>query len=245
MSYVRVDSSVPRNRKFVQAGPAPSWLWLCGLAYCQEGLTDGFIPTEAIDYLGVKNARRLADHLVRSKLWDVVDGGWQVHDYLVHNRSSAAVQQIKDDKRSAGKKGGEASGRSRVLKQSAEAHSEQPSKHAANPTTTTTTEAATATRHTGRAPLVDQREHRNHAHCGRVCLHASLFGEFVRRRNHDGADMELREWALRVEREWGPGGPRETDEPGDAFDFWRAQYEREWPSPVTVKADPRVPKWAQ
>src|SRR5688572_5974240 len=108
MSHVRVDSSVPRNRKFLQAGPAPSWLWLCGLAYCQEGLTDGFIPDEAIDSLGVpKNARRLAAHLERARLWEKVDGGWQVHDYLKHNRSASTVRQIQDDKRVAGARGGE------------------------------------------------------------------------------------------------------------------------------------------
>lgn len=93
-----------------------------------------------------------------------------------------------------------------------------------------------------RAPLIDQREHRKHAHCGRVCLHASLFGEFVRRRNHDGADREVRDWALEVEREWGPGGIHADTEPGDAFDFWRTQYDLRWPA---TKVDPRVPQWAR
>jgi hypothetical protein len=119
VSHVRVDSSVPRNRKFVQAGPAPSWLWLCGLAYCQEGLTDGFIPDEAIDFLGVKNARRLAQHLVRAGLWERLVDGWRVHDYLEHNRSASDIQKLKDDKREYAKRGGEASARSRVVKQSA------------------------------------------------------------------------------------------------------------------------------
>ena len=55
MAWLKIESSVARNRKFVQAGPAPSWLWVCSLAYCQEGLTDGYIPREALPYLGVKN----------------------------------------------------------------------------------------------------------------------------------------------------------------------------------------------
>ena len=123
MSYVRVDSSVPRNRKFLKAGPAASWLWLCGLAYCQEGLTDGLIPREALPTLGVvKDAEKLAMKLVLARLWDALDdsSGWIVHDYLEHNRSSDTIRQIKDDKRIAGSKGGQASGEAR-RKQSASA----------------------------------------------------------------------------------------------------------------------------
>lgn len=106
MAWVKVESSVSRNRKFVKAGPAPAWLWLCGLAYCQEGLTDGFIPHEALEYLGVKNAKNLADRLVEARLWDRVSGGWQVHDYLEHNRSRARVREISGKRSEAGSQGG-------------------------------------------------------------------------------------------------------------------------------------------
>jgi hypothetical protein len=106
MAWIRVESSVARNRKFVKAGPGPSWLWLCGLAYCQEGLTDGFIPSEALDFLGVRSARNLAKHLVSAGLWDEVDGGWRVHDYLDHNRSASEVDAIRAKRSSGGKLGG-------------------------------------------------------------------------------------------------------------------------------------------
>lgn len=105
-AYVKVFTSVSRNRKFVKAGPAPSWLWLCGLLYCQEGHTDGFIPDDALPYLGVKNAKQLAAHLVKAGLWDVEDGGWRVHDYLDHNRSADAIEDIKARRGNGGKLGG-------------------------------------------------------------------------------------------------------------------------------------------
>jgi len=91
------------------------------------------------------------------------------------------------------------------------------------------------------APIHDN-SHRKHAHCGRVCLPASLFGEFVRRRNHADADREIRDWALGVEGEWGPDGPRASEEPGDPFEFWKARYSDKWPS---VKVDSRLPAWAR
>lgn len=116
MSWLKIESSVARNKKFMKAGPAPSWLWVCGLAYCQEGLTDGFIPTEALPYLGVKNAKQLASHLVKAGLWDEAEGGWDVHDYLAHNRSSGEVERLKQGRRDAGARGGEASGEARRTK---------------------------------------------------------------------------------------------------------------------------------
>ena len=80
-----------------------------------------------------------------------------------------------------------------------------------------------------RAPLVTT-EHRTHAHCGRVCLPAFLFSEFVRRRNHADADREVRDWAMTVEREWSGTGPRAGDEPGEPLAFWRSRYEEHWPA---------------
>jgi hypothetical protein len=106
MAWMKVETSVSRNRKFVKAGPGPSWLWICGLAYCQEGLTDGFIPQEALPYLGVKSAPNLVKHLVSSGLWDVVDGGWQVHDYLEHNKSANQIADEKHRRGDGGKLGG-------------------------------------------------------------------------------------------------------------------------------------------
>lgn len=104
--FIKILTSVARNRKFVKAGPAPSWLWLCGVAYCQESLTDGFISDEALDFLGVKNARQLATHLVKAGLWEVTEGGWLVHHYLEHNRSAAEVAELSGIRADNGKRGG-------------------------------------------------------------------------------------------------------------------------------------------
>lgn len=258
MAWIRVESSVSRNKKFVKAGPAPSWLWLCGLAYCQEGLTDGFIPAEALPYLGVKNARQLAAHLVSAGLWEVAEGGWRVHDYLQHNKSAAEILGIKQDRRASGSSGGRASGDLRrrrsdhfvanaqqilesakqVASTGAEANVIDTSKQPSNPSTATATTTATATAQYSRAPLHDT-SHRKHAHCGRVCLPAPLFGEFVRRRNHDNADGEIRDWAMEVETAWGD----RPDEPGDPYEFWKARYSEKWPT-ARATVGRNTPKWA-
>lgn len=92
--------------KFLTAGPAAAWLWLCGIGYCQDGLTDGFIPASAIDFLGVKRPLPLVQRLVEVRLWDAVDGGWRVHDYLEHNKSGDEVRTTMRKRREGGHLGG-------------------------------------------------------------------------------------------------------------------------------------------
>lgn len=249
MSYVRVESSVRTNRKFLRAGPAASWLWLCGLAYCQDTLTDGFIPGEALPYLGVERPQRLVAHLVDARLWDEEVGGWRIHDYLKHNKPAEEIDRIKRERVNGGHLGGRPPKENLEGKPSAEAEVN----HAGNPSTSTSTAVPTATSsetygaraHT--APL-HSTHHRKHAHCGRVCLPASLFDEFVRRRNHADADMEIRDWALTVEREWGTESRHAGDEPGDPFEFWKARYADHWPTATHAQAskwEANLPPWAR
>lgn len=94
------------------------------------------------------------------------------------------------------------------------------------------------------APLHD-RSHFKHAVCGRVCLHASLYGEFVRRRNHPDADAEVRKWADETIDAW-TSGEHAGDEPGDPFEFWKLQYAARWPATLQATGtDRRTPQWAQ
>ena len=229
MAWIRVESSVARNRKFVKAGPAPSWLWLCGLAYCQEGLTDGFIPSEALNYLGVKNAKQLAAHLVAAGLWDVVDGGWQVHDYLEHNKPASEVRRIQDERRDAGQNGGKASGVARRSKPEpfASAPVEANAKQTANPSLTATA-TSTATAQTPRPAtlIAPYRQSTNNAHvspsCGNVplFLHQEFVGKVMGAGGDEGdADKQVRAFYADTETRF--TGQVVGDEP---LKFWRAQF---------------------
>jgi len=106
MAWVRIESSVARHKKFQQAGPAASWLWLCGLLYCQEGLTDGVIPRESLRYLGVHRALMLSRRLVAAGLWEKQNAGWFVHDYLDFQQDAESVRRLQEVRRKAGKLGG-------------------------------------------------------------------------------------------------------------------------------------------
>lgn len=106
MAYIVLEASVRTHPKFLAAGPEASWLWVCGLGYCQDGLTDGFIPETAIEFLGVKRPRHLALKLVSVKLWEVVKGGWQMHDYFDHNKPADEVRRVMRARKEGGKLGG-------------------------------------------------------------------------------------------------------------------------------------------
>jgi len=114
MAWVKLDDNVTHNPKLLAAGPAASWLWVCAIAYCQRQLSDGFIPDSAYMQLGVNAEHkplRLCHQLVRSGLFERVEGGYRVHDYLDHNASKSEVEQRRaqhHDKRVfAGKLGAE------------------------------------------------------------------------------------------------------------------------------------------
>jgi len=93
MAYVRFVAGFSRHPKRIKSGPVSSWLWACSVDYCTEFLTDGFIETEAVKTLSAaivgSALKRAIDNLVAVGSWEVVPGGYKVHDYLKHNLSKA------------------------------------------------------------------------------------------------------------------------------------------------------------
>ncbi len=121
MSWVRIEDAVTEHPKHLKAGPAAAWLWVCGIAYCQRQLSDGFIPDQAITLIGVGTDLRrnehptiLAKRLVRVGLFDRVPGGYQVHDYHDFNDTRSEALQRKEVIREQRRNAGLASGRIRL-----------------------------------------------------------------------------------------------------------------------------------
>jgi hypothetical protein len=204
----------------------------------------------------VKSADKHAATLVSVGLWDTTQCGWLVHDYLSHQKSSDTMKAITAERREAGHRGGLASGVSRKPRSKTEANQRsnieaklkqqyEPDQNRSEQTRKDLGADAPIARAQAITSAIYSTEHRKHAHCGRICLHASLFGEFVRRRGTPTADAELRDWAMQVEREWGIDGPKRDVEPGDAWEFWRARYAEQWPSTDAVTTKSRSPAWAR
>lgn len=101
MSWVRLDDAAMDHPKILQLTDSQFRLWVKGLCYCQKHFTDGFIPSLALTIARGRSGdtTRLCD----VRLWEVVDGGYLVHDYLDWNDSREATngrkRRAKDRKR--------------------------------------------------------------------------------------------------------------------------------------------------
>lgn len=113
MAWVKLDDQAPRNAKLLRAGPSAAWMWVCGIAHCQAHMSEGFIADEALSMIGVTGiarAKKLADVLVSCALFDRVDGGYVVHDYLDFNETReealARKRSLKAKRAASGRLGG-------------------------------------------------------------------------------------------------------------------------------------------
>lgn len=122
--WVKIDDAFHRHPKARAAGKDGRALFIASLCWTAANLTDGFIATADLPLLaaeaevkGAATARRL----VEVGMWDVVAGGWVIHDYLDFNPSSEAVREKRRKRQEAGRKGGLRSGEARA-QATAEAH---------------------------------------------------------------------------------------------------------------------------
>ena len=93
MAWVRLDDSYGRNPKVLAAGPLCRDLYILALCWCNNQLSDGYIPSSIICTLspGLRAAGRIASRLVELGLWEQVPGGYQVHDYAEYQPTREEV----------------------------------------------------------------------------------------------------------------------------------------------------------
>ena len=116
--WIRLDDEIVHHPKFVTVGPVAGWVWLCGQSYCARFLTDGFIPFGALATAFPSGDRdvlieQAVNRLESAGLWERVERGWQVHDYLHYQPSRQDVERQRNQKRKAGIIGGHTAGRGR------------------------------------------------------------------------------------------------------------------------------------
>lgn len=97
MAWVRLDDGFPDHPKALQAGPLACWLYVCGIAYANRYLTDGFIPERQVRRLiDAKKPEALTEALVNAGLWETVEGGFQIHDYLDYQPSAEKIAESRE-----------------------------------------------------------------------------------------------------------------------------------------------------
>jgi hypothetical protein len=87
MAWVRIHDGAMTHPKVVGLSDKAFRLWVWGLSYAQQHLTDGLLTADAIP----TRFRRAIDVLVTRKLWETHDVGYKIHDYLTWNDSRELV----------------------------------------------------------------------------------------------------------------------------------------------------------
>jgi hypothetical protein len=104
MPWFKVDDQLATHPKVAHAGLAAMGLWVKAGSWCAQHLTDGFVPNGTLRILGANKTHAAA--LVRVGLWIEVEGGYQFRDWLDYQPSRAHVQDVREKRRKAGRRGG-------------------------------------------------------------------------------------------------------------------------------------------
>lgn len=108
--WSKFDDGFPDHPKVLAAGPAAAWLYVCGVCYSNRLMTDGFIPARQVRRLAdVDDMLPLAERLCEVGLWEEVEGGYRIHDFLDYNFSAQEArdrkEHISEVRAEAGRKG--------------------------------------------------------------------------------------------------------------------------------------------
>lgn len=106
MTWVRLDDSMTEHPKVANLSHAAFRMHIEGLCYSARTLSDGFIPAGIARRLLLSGARRAGAELVAAGVWDAVDGGYAIHDFLEYQPSRLQVLELREKRSEAGRKGG-------------------------------------------------------------------------------------------------------------------------------------------
>ena len=86
-------------------------LYVMGIAYARQHLTDGFLPRQFVSSCGVVSKSGLVANALSARgigLWRKVRGGYQIHDYHRYNPKASTVKEKRelDRQRKARERGG-------------------------------------------------------------------------------------------------------------------------------------------
>lgn len=98
MPWVRLDDRFPSHRKVALLSDRAFRLYVSGLCWCSENLTEGKILDRELLLVAprIRGLKTATSDLEAAGLWDRVEGGWVVHDYLEYNPDRAKVKAERD-----------------------------------------------------------------------------------------------------------------------------------------------------
>ena len=146
--YAKFDLEFADNPKIILLSDSAFRAYVEAIMYSRRNLTDGFIDGRVVRSKWAYAIEELTGNDPVSPSWREVDGGFEIHDFCEHQTTRAEIEQMRDQKREAGSRGGRAKAEakqsaSRVLAEAKQMPSSTPSK--TYPETETETETETIT----------------------------------------------------------------------------------------------------
>lgn len=96
-SYAPLSAHYYKDDAIAQAGEAAELLYVRGLAFCADVLSDGFISDVQVTRfvgVGMKSLQPRIQRLLDAGLWSRVDGGYWVNAWLKWNRSNEEITRL-------------------------------------------------------------------------------------------------------------------------------------------------------
>ena len=96
MTWIKLDDTFPNNPKILPLSNQAFRLYIEGLCYANQYLTDGFLAQAVINRLDSQNA---VTELLEAGLWLERDNGIQIHDYCEHQTTRKTVEEKREQVR--------------------------------------------------------------------------------------------------------------------------------------------------
>lgn len=96
MPWVKLDDRFPSHRKVALLSDRAFRLYVSALCWSSENLTEGKILDRELTLVArIRNTKGAATELEAVNLWERVDDGWMIHDFLEYNPDK---QQVKAER---------------------------------------------------------------------------------------------------------------------------------------------------
>ena len=112
LPWVRLDANIGTHDKTLELldhkdGPRAFTLYVCSIGWAGGHATDGHIPKHALRAItpSLRTPEKLAQLLVDVRLWEYVEGGWQIRNYLERQQSSIVTEVKQEHYRERARKG--------------------------------------------------------------------------------------------------------------------------------------------
>jgi hypothetical protein len=112
LPWVRLDANIGTHDKLAPLQLTPDGrsafvLYVCALGWAGGHGTDGHIPKHVLSFVapGLPKRPKLAQLLVEAGLWEYVEGGWSIVNYLERQQSSIVTEAIGQQRSAASAKG--------------------------------------------------------------------------------------------------------------------------------------------